>query len=73
MTLLCEISPILATDPTTPKKKRISGRRYLEAHARLDLVGQHLGDGLVEGGDDFHGSLGFDATRVNQLVEGVNE
>ena len=46
---------------------------YLEVHASLDFVRQHLGDGFVEGSHDFHGGLGLDAAGVNHLVEGVNE
>ena len=44
------------------KSKKAASGCYLEVHARLDLVRQHLGDGLVEGGDHFHGSLRLDAT-----------
>ena len=49
------------------------GAADLEVHARLDLVCQHFGDGFVEGGDDFHGGLGFDAAGMDEVVESVNE
>ena len=45
----------------------------LEVHARFDLLGKHFGDGLVKGGDDFHGGLGFNAAGMDQVVESVNE
>ena len=51
----------------------LAGDHYLEVHARLDLVCQHLGNRLVKGSDDFHGSLRLDAPGVDQVVEGVNE
>ena len=47
--------------------------QYLEIHARLDFVGQHFCDGLIEGGDNFHGGLGLNATRVDEVVERVDE
>ena len=46
---------------------------YLEIHARLDFVGQDFCDGLIEGGDDFHGGLGLNAARVDEVVERVDE
>lgn len=55
------------------RKHRPRGDLYLEVHARLDLVGQHFGDILVEEGDDFHGSLRLDAAGVDQVIKCVNE
>lgn len=45
----------------------------LEVHARLDFVGQHFCDGLIEGGDDFHGGLGLDAAGVDEIIKRVDE
>lgn len=53
--------------PETPR------HLYLEVHASLDFVRQHLGDGFIEGSHDFHGGLGLDAAGMNHLVEGVNK
>ena len=48
-------------------------RGYLEIQARLDFVCQDFCDRLVEGGDDFHGSLRLEPTGVDQVIEGVDE
>ena len=46
---------------------------YLEIQPRLDFVCQYFCDRLVEGGDDFHGSLGLETARVDEVIESVNE
>ena len=58
----------MATLPGTSFKSK-----YLEIHARLDFVGQHFCDGLIEGGDDFHGGLGLNAAGVDEVVKRVDE
>jgi hypothetical protein len=47
------------------------GYADLECEARLDLVGEDIGDGLVEVGEDLHGKLGFDAALGDEVVERV--
>lgn len=80
MTLFfCNEPPISLANNLSPRRREKEKgsnqdrRYYLEVHARLDLIGQHLGDGLVKGSDDFHGSLGFDALSVDEVVKGVDE
>ena len=46
---------------------------YLEVQARLDFIRQHFRDRLVEGGDDFHGSLGLKTARVDEIIESIDE
>ena len=48
-------------------------RAYLKRQARLDLVGEHVGNCLVEVGQDAHGQLWLDAALGNQRVERVCE
>ena len=44
-------------------------RAYLKRQARLDLVGEHVGNCLVEVGQDAHGQLWLDAALGDQRVE----
>lgn len=46
-------------------------RAYLKRQARLDLVSEHVGNGLVEVGQDAHGKLRLDAALGDQRVERV--
>jgi hypothetical protein len=43
----------------------------LECQARLDLLREHIGDGLVEVQEDLHGELGLYAALGNEVVERV--
>lgn len=45
----------------------------LESQARLDLVGEHVGNGLVEVCEDSHGELRLDAALCDERVERVCE
>jgi carbamoylphosphate synthase small subunit len=49
------------------------GQTDLECQARLDLVGKHVGDSLVEVGEDLHSELRLDAALGDEVVEGVCE
>ena len=46
---------------------------HLEGQAGLDLVGEHIGNGLVEVGQDAHGQLRLDTALGDQRVERVRE
>ena len=46
---------------------------YLEAHARLDLLRQGVGDGFVEVADDLHGKLRLDLSVHDEIVERIRE
>ena len=48
-------------------------RTYLECEPRLDLVCEHVGNGLVEVCEDLHGQLGLDAALGDQVVQRVRE
>lgn len=39
----------------------------------FDLLGEILGDGSIEVGQDSHSKLGFDATIVDQVINCVDE
>lgn len=73
MTLFVENPSRLARQILYGKKSSSRRLADLEVHARFNLIGEHFGDGLVKGGDDFHGGLGFDAAGVDEVVESVNE
>jgi hypothetical protein len=49
------------------------GGADLECEARLDLVGEDIGDGLVEVGENLHGELGLDTALGDEVVERVCE
>ena len=70
----CRDGPL--TGMSHPQRSRDDGTKvatYLEDQLRFDLVGQDLCDRLVKGRDDFHGRLRLKATRVNEVIERVNE
>jgi hypothetical protein len=51
----------------------LGGGTDLECEARLDFVGEDIGDGLVEVGEDLHGELGLDTALGDEVVERVCE
>lgn len=45
----------------------------LECQARLDLLREHIGNGLVKVEEDLHGELGFYPALGDEVVQGVSE
>lgn len=56
------------TMPKTPL-----GRTHLELQARLDVLLQRLGDGLVEVAQDLHRQLRVDALIADEVVERIRQ